>query len=61
MIERIRRLRPGRRPDPSAATRRVSRREREDQQRRILYVAMATVAVLVVTLLSGGALWEFLI
>ena len=61
MIERIRRLRPGRRPDPSAPVRRVSRREREDQQRRILYVAMATVAVLVVTLLAGGALWEFVI
>lgn len=61
MIERIRRLRPGRRPDPFAPTRRTSRREREERQRRILYVAMAAVAVLVVSLLAGGALYEFVI
>lgn len=59
MIDRIRGLRPGRRPDRYAPQRRVSRREREDRQRRILYIAMATVAILVVGLLAGGAIWEF--
>ncbi len=60
MIERIRRrLRPNRQPDRFAPQRRVSRREREEQQRRILYIAMASVAVLVVGLLAGGAIWEF--
>lgn len=60
MIERIRRWL--RRNEPTgryAPQRRVSRREREDQQRRILFIAMGSVAVLVVGLLAGGAIWEF--
>jgi hypothetical protein len=60
VIERIRRrFRPSRPSDRFAPQRRVSRREREEQQRRILYIAMATVAILVVGLLAGGAIFEF--
>jgi PPIC-type PPIASE domain len=62
VIERIRRrFRPSRPTDRFAPQRRISRREREEQQRRILYIAMASIAVLVVGLLVGGAIFTFVI
>lgn len=65
MMDRIRnRVRPDTgRPDTGrpaiARQRRVSRRERELQQRRLLYIGTAVVGVLAVVILLGGAAYQY--
>ncbi len=63
MIDRIAGLggRLRRRRDPVAQPRRLSRRERELRQRRLLYAGIALVTALLLLLLGGGALYEFVI
>ncbi len=45
----------------TASQRRISRREREDKQRRQLYIGLAVAALLSVAILGGFALNEYFI
>lgn len=60
MMDRIRsRVRPDAGRPAIARQRRTSRRERELQQRRLLYIGTAVVGVLAVLILIGGAAYQY--
>ncbi len=60
MIDRIRsRVRPAASQPAIARQRRTSRRDREMQQRRLLYIGTAVVGVLAVLILLGGAAYQY--
>jgi len=60
MMDRIRsRTRPDAGRPAIARQRRTSRRERELQQRRLLYIGTAVVGVLAVLILLGGAAYQY--
>lgn len=60
MMDRIRnRVRPSAGKPAIARQRRISRRDRELQQRRLLYIGTAAVGVLAVLILLGGAAYQY--
>lgn len=59
--ELLDRVRPGQRGSQARQPRRLSRRERELRQRRLLYISMFVVTALVVLLLGGGAIYEYVV
>ncbi|HET7034361.1 MAG TPA: peptidylprolyl isomerase [Thermomicrobiaceae bacterium] len=61
MIDRVRTLRDRFRPPASAtAGRRLSRRQREERQRRFVIFGIIASGILVVALLAGGAIYQYL-
>ncbi|HEU5423316.1 MAG TPA: hypothetical protein VFU72_07245, partial [Nitrolancea sp.] len=61
MIDRVRTLRDRFRPPaPATAGRRLSRRQREERQRRLVIYGIIASGILVVALLAGGAAYQYL-